>query len=69
MNGLDQFALEQRVAIMTGGTRGLGRAMARALAQAGAQVAVISRHNDEAQASAEAIQQETGWRMDYTVTR
>ncbi|CAG0942984.1 2-dehydro-3-deoxy-D-gluconate 5-dehydrogenase [Anaerolineae bacterium] len=60
MNGLNPFALEQSVAIMTGGTRGLGRAMARALAQAGAQVAIVSRQGDEAQATAEAIQQETG---------
>ncbi|MBI5033697.1 MAG: SDR family oxidoreductase [Chloroflexi bacterium] len=62
MNGLEQFALDQRVAIMTGGTRGLGRAMARALAGAGAQVAIVSRHDEEAHATAGVIEQETGAR-------
>ncbi len=38
--------------LVTGGTSGLGRAMARALAQAGARVAVTSRHREQAQATA-----------------
>jgi NAD(P)-dependent dehydrogenase (short-subunit alcohol dehydrogenase family) len=60
MGSLDQFTLDQRVAIVTGGTRGLGRAMALALAQAGAQVVILSRHPDEAQTTAESLQQATG---------
>src|SRR5450631_3701924 len=38
--------------LVTGGTSGLGRAMARALAQAGARVAVTSRHRERAEATA-----------------
>jgi NAD(P)-dependent dehydrogenase (short-subunit alcohol dehydrogenase family) len=38
--------------LVTGGTSGLGRAMAHALAQAGARVAVTSRHRERAEATA-----------------
>src|ERR1039458_4576294 len=38
--------------LVTGGTSGLGRAMAQALAQVGARVAVTSRHRERAQATA-----------------
>src|SRR5262245_32614983 len=40
---LDLFRLDGRVALVTGGDKGLGQAMAIALAQAGADVAIISR--------------------------
>ena len=43
MQGLDSFRLEGRVALVTGSARGLGAAMAAALAQAGADVAVADR--------------------------
>lgn len=41
--------------VVTGGTRGIGRAVAQGFASAGAQVAVISRDADEARSTANAI--------------
>ncbi|MFK3978740.1 2-dehydro-3-deoxy-D-gluconate 5-dehydrogenase KduD [Micromonospora sp. NPDC050397] len=40
---LDTFRLDGRVALVTGGNRGIGQAIATALAQAGADVALLSR--------------------------
>ena len=40
---LDSFRLDGKVALVTGGSRGLGRTMATALAQAGADVAITAR--------------------------
>jgi NAD(P)-dependent dehydrogenase (short-subunit alcohol dehydrogenase family) len=59
---LELFRLDGRVAIVTGGSKGLGKSMAAALAGAGANVVVVSRHREEAQAAAEAIQ--TGAKRD-----
>jgi NAD(P)-dependent dehydrogenase (short-subunit alcohol dehydrogenase family) len=41
------FDLSGRRALVTGGSKGLGRAIARGLAQAGADVVIVSRHEDE----------------------
>jgi NAD(P)-dependent dehydrogenase (short-subunit alcohol dehydrogenase family) len=43
MGTLDRFDMANKVAIVTGGSRGLGREMAQALAEAGAKVVVCSR--------------------------
>ena len=58
--GIEQFQLNDRVAIVTGGSKGLGQAMAAGLASAGAKVLVTSRHADEAQAAAEQITADHG---------
>ncbi|WP_153723004.1 2-dehydro-3-deoxy-D-gluconate 5-dehydrogenase KduD [Sporosarcina cascadiensis] len=44
---MNLFSLEGKVAIVTGGNRGLGGAMAYGLAQAGADIAIIQRSSGE----------------------
>lgn len=51
--------LSGRVAVITGASRGLGKAMAIALAQAGARVALVSRDLEQLSATAAAVR-ETG---------
>lgn len=41
---LDKFRIDGQVAVVTGGTKGLGKAVAIALAEAGADIAVVSRN-------------------------
>ena len=62
MTVLDQFRLDGRRALVTGGGRGLGRVIAQALAEAGADVAVASRTLDVCQEAAREIAAATGRR-------
>ena len=50
------FSLDGRVALVTGGSSGIGRAMARALAGAGARVVLLARGEEALKDSVEAIQ-------------
>lgn len=57
---LARFRLDDRVAIVTGGARGLGAAAARALAAAGARVVITSRDEATANTAASDLATATG---------
>lgn len=58
--GIKLFDLTGKVAVITGGSKGLGLAMAKGLASAGANVAIISRNRGEAQSAATLITEQHG---------
>ncbi len=64
---LDMFNLTGRAALITGGSKGLGKAMARALAEAGADVVISSRHENELRAALDDILKGNGRRGAYVV--
>jgi NAD(P)-dependent dehydrogenase (short-subunit alcohol dehydrogenase family) len=59
---MQQFDLTGKVAIVTGGSRGLGRAIAQGLAEAGADVVIASRKYESCVAAASEIAAATGRR-------
>ena len=62
------FDLTGRIALVTGGNKGLGKAMARGLVEAGADVVIASRHEDELKSALDEILAGTGRRGAYCVT-
>ncbi|MEW4570762.1 SDR family NAD(P)-dependent oxidoreductase [Tautonia sp. JC769] len=60
MAAIDRFRLDGRVALISGGARGLGRVMAEALASAGASVALTAREQERADDVAREIAASTG---------
>ncbi len=59
------FDLSGRVALVTGGSKGLGKAMARGFAEAGADVVICSRREEELQSALDEIIDGTGVRGAY----
>ena len=50
----DLFGLDGQVAIVTGGSRGLGKVMGAALGEAGADIVICSRNKDQIEAELQA---------------
>jgi NAD(P)-dependent dehydrogenase (short-subunit alcohol dehydrogenase family) len=61
------FDLSGRVALVTGGSKGLGKAMARGFAEAGADVMISSRHEEELRAAAAEVASGLGARVEWMV--
>ena len=53
--GIDQFRIDGKSVLITGGSKGLGLAIGEGLASAGANIALASRHLDEGRASAQRL--------------
>ncbi|MDP3068797.1 MAG: SDR family NAD(P)-dependent oxidoreductase [Opitutaceae bacterium] len=60
--GLKLFNLTGRTALVTGGSKGLGLAMAAGLVSAGAEVMLVSRHREEAESAAATLTRDHGHR-------
>lgn len=57
---LEDFSLDGRVAFVTGGSRGIGEAIAVAMAEAGADVAPVARSADALEETAERVREAGG---------
>ncbi len=61
-----KFDLTGRVAVITGGSRGLGEAMAKALADAGAHIALVARDKQRLDRVRDAIKEQGGTAEAFT---
>jgi len=61
------FDLSGRVALVTGGGRGLGKAIAGAFVGAGAEVVICGRHEDQLKAAADQLRRAAGGRVEHLV--
>ena len=61
------FDLSGKVALITGGSKGLGKAMARGLVEAGADIVIASRHENELKSALAEILKGTDRRGAYLV--
>lgn len=59
-NALDLFRLDDKTAIVTGGSRGLGQYMAEALSEAGASVVLCSRKKEDLEEVKQEIEEKGG---------
>ncbi len=61
------FSLTDRTALITGGSKGIGKAIARAFAESGANVCITARHEDELKGAADEIAQGLSVQVEYRV--
>jgi NAD(P)-dependent dehydrogenase (short-subunit alcohol dehydrogenase family) len=61
------FNLSGRTALVTGGSKGIGKAVARGLAEAGANIAISARHEDELKKAKAEIANGTNVKVEYFV--
>ncbi|MGI8980245.1 MAG: SDR family NAD(P)-dependent oxidoreductase [Pirellulaceae bacterium] len=61
------FSLSGRTALVTGGSKGIGKAMARAFAEAGANIAISARHADELKKAKAEIADGMSVKVEYFV--
>jgi NAD(P)-dependent dehydrogenase (short-subunit alcohol dehydrogenase family) len=62
------FDLSGRTALITGGSKGIGKAVARGMAEAGAEVMICARNEEELSAAAKEIAAGLSSRVEYSVT-
>jgi NAD(P)-dependent dehydrogenase (short-subunit alcohol dehydrogenase family) len=64
---MQMFNLAGKTALVTGGSKGLGKAMARGLAEVGADIVISSRHENELKPALDEILKGTGRKGRYVV--
>ena len=62
-----ESGISGKVALVTGGSMGIGKATAMALASQGAKIAICARNMDRLKQAAREIQDETGWKSSEQI--